>query len=139
MAGLPATRAMVWVGPPLSCSPFGSRPGSATPTILPLVPPIKPPEPPVPIRLYALVEDTVPAMSLADAVVPLPMVFIATIVLSSVAVPRVQPDPLRRRLKTMLSGDGRVGDGQSAARVVDAAADRQAALSATVELVSVNA
>ena len=31
-----AARAMVWVGPPLFCSPRGSRPGLATPTWLPL-------------------------------------------------------------------------------------------------------
>ena len=42
-------------------------------------------------QVVALVEDTVPAMSLADVVVPLPMVFSATIVLSSVAVPSSPP------------------------------------------------
>ena len=69
MAGLPGKRAMVWVGPPLFCS-RGPSPGSATPTWLPLVPLARPPEPPVPIRLYALAEETVPPsaeMSLAGA------------------------------------------------------------------------
>ena len=91
MAGLPGKRAMVWVGPPLSAS--GPSPGLATPTWLPLVPLVKPPEPPVPIRLYALAEETVPAMSLADAVLPVPMVFSATIVLSRVAVPAMTSSP----------------------------------------------
>ena len=49
MAGLPVRRAMVWVGPPLS--PSVPRSGSATPTRLPLLPLIRPPEPPVPMRL----------------------------------------------------------------------------------------
>ena len=91
MAGLPVKRAMVWVGPPLSAS--GPRPGLATPTWLPLVPLVRPPEPPVPIRLYALAEATVPAMSLADAVLPVPVVFSATIVLSRVAVPAMTSSP----------------------------------------------
>ena len=43
--------------------------GSAMPTWLPLVPSVKPPEPPVPIRLYGLAEATVPSMS--SAVTPL--------------------------------------------------------------------
>ena len=41
---------MVWVGPPLLAS--GPSPGLATPTWLPLVPLVRPPEPPVPIRLW---------------------------------------------------------------------------------------
>ena len=41
------------------------RPGLATPTRLPLTPFCRPPEPPVPIRLYALDEETVPTISLA--------------------------------------------------------------------------
>ena len=62
MAGLPARRAMVWVGPPLLASL--PSPGSATPTRLPLLPLVRPLLPaPVPIRLYALAEDTVPLPS----------------------------------------------------------------------------
>ena len=56
--GAAGKRAMVWVGPPLLAST--PRPGFATPTWLPLTPLVRPPEPPVPIRLYALDEDTVP-------------------------------------------------------------------------------
>ena len=41
MAGLPARRAMVWVGPPLAASV--PRSGSATPTRLPLLPLVSPP------------------------------------------------------------------------------------------------
>ena len=58
MAGLPVIKAMVMVGPPLSCN--GPSMGSATPTWLPLTPLISPPEPPVPIRLDTLEEDTDP-------------------------------------------------------------------------------
>ena len=54
MAGLPVRRAMVWVGPPLFCNPFGSRPGAATPTWFPLTPLTSSPMPAVPIKLYAL-------------------------------------------------------------------------------------
>ena len=55
MAGLPLSRAMVSVGPPLSASV--PRSGLDTPTRLPLVPLVRPPDP-VPIKLFALTEDT---------------------------------------------------------------------------------
>ena len=57
-AGLVASRAMVCVGPPLLASAV-ARPGLATATWLPLLL-VRPPEPPVPIRLYALLADTSP-------------------------------------------------------------------------------
>ncbi len=86
IAGLPGNNAIVWVDPPLS--PSGARPGSATPTRLPLSPLTSPPEPPVPIRLLWLVAVfTVPAMLSAGAPVPVPLVLSATIVLSRTAVP----------------------------------------------------
>ena len=50
MAGLPATRAMVSVGPPLSARPL-ARPGELTPVKLPLLLLTSVPAPPVPIRL----------------------------------------------------------------------------------------
>ena len=81
---------MVWVGPPLSASV--PRPGSATPTRLPLTPFVRPLlPPPAPIRLFALAEDTVPLPSRkrlsGGALAPVPSVFSAMIVLFRVAVP----------------------------------------------------
>ena len=105
MAGLPASRAMVWVGPPLSARV--PRPGLATPTWLPLVPLARPPEPPVPIRLYALAEDTEPAMSSAGAPLPVPLVFRATMVLSRVTRAGDDIQPAARAT----AGDVVVGDG----------------------------
>ena len=97
MAGLPASKAMVWVGPPLSASI--PRSGLVTPTRLPLVPLVRPPDP-VPIRLYALSRDTLPAISFGVAVLPVPFEFCAMIVLLKVAVPaghRPRPQSRRRR------------------------------------------
>ncbi len=67
--------------------------GLATPTRLPLLPLISPPEPPVPIRLDALNEETLPAMSSAVVPAPLPEVFVATIVLYKTAVPPLSMPP----------------------------------------------
>ena len=85
MAGLPASRASVSVGPPLNCKLLAS-PGLATLTRLKVSPPEeRPPEPPVPIKLFALLAMRLPppetAMSLAGANWPVPMEFSATIVL----------------------------------------------------------
>ena len=67
MAGLPAKRAIVWVEPPLLANP-AARSGTATLIVLPLPPLAKPPAPPMPIRLYALPDETgPPAMSSYDA------------------------------------------------------------------------
>ena len=124
MAGLPGKSAMVWVGPPLSAS--GPRPGLATPTWLPLAPLVRPPEPPVPIRLYALVEATVPARTtMSPAAVPL--VFWATIVLSRVAVPaptsgRRRPNSSRRPRPELFSAIVALIDRQRAPTIADAAA-----------------
>ena len=52
MAGLPGSRAMVWVGPPLSASGARSRSARLVRTMLPSGRSTIPPEPPVPIRLY---------------------------------------------------------------------------------------
>jgi len=77
----------------LFCSPLGSRPGSATPTWLPFVPLTRPPEPPVPIRLYALAEETVPAMSSAVAPLAVPLVLSAIRVLSRAVTPPTHSPP----------------------------------------------
>ena len=93
IAGLPASKAIVSVGPPLLASE--PSPGLLTPTWLPFVPFVRPPEPPVPIRLKELDPDTVPAMSLGVA--PMPELLEATIVLYSAAVPptaSIAPPPL---------------------------------------------
>ena len=83
MAGLPCSNATVSSGPPLLANPEAS-PG-ATPTWLPLAPLVNPPEDAAsPIKLDVLVAETVPAMSLAVAPGPVPMVLSATIVLSKV-------------------------------------------------------
>ena len=50
------------LGRPAVVRPSVPSPGLATPTWLPLVPLARPPEPPVPIRLYALDEETVPTV-----------------------------------------------------------------------------
>src|SRR5262249_58818819 len=63
-------------GPPLSAG-VASR-GSATPTRLPLVPLVRPPAPPVPMRLLELPGATGSVMSLA---VPPALVLFATMVL----------------------------------------------------------
>jgi hypothetical protein len=47
----------------------------------------------MPMRLEALAAATVPAMSLAGAPVPVPLVFRATMVLSRVAVPALTSSP----------------------------------------------
>ena len=77
MAALPASRAMVWVGPPLLASGARPRLVRLVRTMFPFCPLVSPPEPPVPIRLFE--PDTVPGppMSLAPAGFVLP----ATIVL----------------------------------------------------------
>ena len=53
MAGLPATSAIVSVGPPLSSSPFESSPGS-TADLVAICLVVSPPDPPVPIRSIEL-------------------------------------------------------------------------------------
>src|SRR5579885_235202 len=75
MAGLPASRAMVRVGPPSSAS--AARPGLLTLIRLPLTA-LNPPEPPLPNRLVALVRARLPIASLG---LPAPYVLRATIVL----------------------------------------------------------
>src|SRR5437660_714425 len=54
MAGLPDSRAMVWVGPPLSARV--PSPGLLTPTLLPLTPLLRPPLPPALERLPVKVQ-----------------------------------------------------------------------------------
>ena len=113
---------MVWVGPPLSANV--SSPGLMTPTWLLLTPLVRPPEPPVPIKLYALDEATVPATSLADAPMPVPSVFSAMIVLSTVATPKAtsRPPP-GAAVGDVVVGDSGVGIiGQRTTAFVDAAA-----------------
>ncbi len=78
MAGLPASSAMVWVGPP---SLFRARQvgGFLTPTWMPLrAVGVRPPEPPVPNRSYSLTEARLPLASLGRFT---PAVFLATMVL----------------------------------------------------------
>ena len=55
------------VGPAADFRIVRKSPGSATPTWLWFVAAVKPPEPPVPIRLYALSGETVPAISLGSS------------------------------------------------------------------------
>ncbi len=77
MAGLPASRAMVWVGPPSLLRT--SRWGFLTLTWMPLSEvEVSPPEPPVPNRSFSLPGERLPDASLAE---PTPAVFWATMVL----------------------------------------------------------
>ena len=101
MAGLPGKRAMVWVGPPFFARL--PRPGLATPTLLPLTPSVRPPDPPVPIRLNWLVDARVPATSSATGSPPLMLTLRATIALSRVAVPAGTLSPPPVPLMTALS------------------------------------
>ena len=95
MAGLPGSSAMVSVGPPKS--PRGDKPipVRVVRTMLAFCPLVSPPEPPVPIRLYALPEDTPagPAMSSGVMAGPMPAVLRATIELIRATVPESMNSP----------------------------------------------
>ena len=87
IAGLPASRAMVWVGPPPGASE--ARPGFFT-LLRMLLMALRPPEPPVPNRSKALVGARLPIASLAE---PPRDVLRATIVLYRVVVPLTASRP----------------------------------------------
>lgn len=88
MAGLPGSRANVWVGPPLLVR--APRPGLVTPTKLPLLPSTSPPAPPMPIRLLIdAAVFTIPPPLMSPPVLPATIVFRST----GVEVPKNRPPP----------------------------------------------
>src|SRR5438552_1386607 len=95
MAGLPANRATVWVGPPLLART--PRPALLMPTRFPWTPLVSPPAPPVPIRLKELAGSTLlPKMSLAavlGASPPQLAVLVARVELFSVRMPSLEMAP----------------------------------------------
>src|SRR5207302_1462883 len=95
IAGLPGNNRCVFVGPPLSASEPSLA--SATPIRFPFVPFVIPPEPPVPIRLFALfAASTATPWRSSATVVADPRKLPATIVLRRVIAlpPSLIPPPV---------------------------------------------
>src|SRR5262249_37623793 len=100
MAGLPGTTPRVAVGPPKFPRYVESR--GSTPTWLWLTPLVSPP-PAVPIRLYALDEETTPSTSLAPVVAELYATIVSNNAAAGPLASESPPPGLPDRLSAIVS------------------------------------